>query len=452
MNATIDHRDPVTEKPWPNFAYATGALALLTLAYALAFIDRQVLTLMVEDIKADLHVSDSAMGLLTGFSFSLFYVVLGLPLARLMDSGVRRSIIAGCIALWSAMTALCGAASSFSLLFLARMGVGCGEAGITPGSASLLADFFPKRLLPSAMGVYAMGIYFGQGFALIVGGYLLTHFAAAGPQILPFIGKIQPWQMIFFLYGIPGLALAGIMLLLREPPRRSEAWDRSSTTRMPLKDVGAYLYRHRLAYAGIVIGFSLMILVGNGTSTWIPTFFIRKFHWTAMEVGSRYGALVIVCGASGTLCGGLFATFLRRSGLVDGNLIASLIGFVVLIPLTITFPLTSDAYTALALIGVMNFFAGFPFGGGLATLQEITPNAMRAQVAALYALCINLLGQGLGPLFIGSLTDFLFHDPGHLPQALALTAAVFSPLAVLFLFMGMIGFRRIVASNAARLP
>lgn len=152
MKATNDLNDPVAENSRPNLAYAAGALVLLTLAYALAFVDRQVLTLMVEDIKADLHVSDSAMGLLTGFSFSLFYVVLGLPLARLMDRSVRRNIIAGCVALWSVMTALCGAASSFSLLFLARMGVGCGEAGITPGSASLLADFFPKRLLPTAMG------------------------------------------------------------------------------------------------------------------------------------------------------------------------------------------------------------------------------------------------------------------------------------------------------------
>ncbi len=452
METKTDVKDLASEKPWPNFVYASGALALLTLAYGLAFVDRQVLTLMVEDIKADLHVSDSAMGLLTGFSFSLFYVLLGLPLARLMDSGVRRNVIAGCIALWSAMTALCGAAGSFFLLFLARMGVGCGEAGITPGSASLLADFFPKRLLPSAMGIYTMGIYFGQGFALIVGGYLLTHFDALGPQILPIVGTLQPWQMVFFLYGIPGLALAGVMLLLREPPRRMGAWGQSSAAKIPLKEVCRYLYQHRLAYAGIIIGFSLMILVGNGTSTWIPTFFIRKFHWSALEVGSRYGALVIVCGASGTLCGGLFATFLRRLGMVDGNLIASLTGFVLLIPLTIAFPLTSQASTALILIGAMNFFAGFPFGGGLATLQEITPNAMRAQVAALYALCINLLGQGLGPLFIGSLTDFLFHDPGCLPQALALTACVFSPLAVLFLLMGVIGFRRIAASNAARAP
>lgn len=447
MNGMNDERTSAAEQAWPNLAYAAGALALLTVAYALAFIDRQVLTLMVEDIQSDLKVGDSAMGLLTGFSFSLFYVVLGLPLARLMDSGVRRNIIAACIAMWSAMTAFCGTANSFFILFLARMGVGCGEAGITPGATSLLADYFPKRQLPSAMGIYTMGIYLGQGFALIIGGILLAWFASLGPQTFPVVGQLKPWQMVFFVYGIPGLILAALMLRLREPPRRKGPAAPSAAAKIPLKDVVVYLNRHRLAYAGIIIGFSLMILVGNGTSSWIPTFFMRKFHWTALEVGSRYGTLVIICGASGTLCGGLFASFLRKIGLATGNLIASLVGFIVLVPVTIVFPLMSDAWTALGLIGVMNFFAGFPFGGGLATLQEITPNAMRAQVAALYALCINLVGQGVGPLFIGNLTDFVFHDPGHLPQALAITSAVFSPLAVIFLAMGFVGFKRFAAAN-----
>lgn len=434
---------------WPTLPYAAGVLALLTAAYALAFVDRQVLTLMVENIKADLHVNDSAMGLLNGFSFSLFYVILGLPLARLMDSGDRRKIVAACIAVWSAMTALCGVAKSFPVLFLARMGVGCGEAGITPGASSLLADCFPRRVLPSAMAIYSMGVYLGQGLALIAGGYLLTYFVALGPRHLPLIGELHPWQMVFLLYGIPGLLLAGLTLGLREPPRQPGLPGHSTDARLSLKEVAAYLFRRRLAYAGIVIGFGLMILVGNGTSSWIPTFFIRKFHWTALEVGSRYGTLVVLCGASGTLCGGLFATFLRGRKIPAGNLVASLVGFVALVPLTIIFPLVPSTWTAFAMIGVMNFFAGFPFGGGLATLQEITPNAMRAQVAALYTLCVNLLGQGLGPLFIGNLTDYLFHDPAHLPEALSITAAIFSPLAVLFLVFGIIGVRRITTSSVS---
>jgi MFS family permease len=253
--------------------------------------------------------------------------------------------------------------------------------------------------------------------------------------------------MIFFIYGIPGVLLAGIVLMLREPPRRQGPSALAAATTIPLRGVAAYLWRHRLAYGGIIIGFALMILVGNGTSSWIPTFFMRKFHWTAQEVGSRYGTLVILCGASGTVIGGLLATYLRRIGLATGNLIASLAGFVVLVPLTVAFPLMADGWTSLYLIGAMNFFAGFPFGGGLATLQEITPNAMRAQVAALYALFVNLLGQGVGPLLIGNMTDFLFHDPGHLPQALSITAAIFSPLALVFLLMGMAGFRRLTAAE-----
>jgi len=177
--------DRSAEKPWPNVGYASLVLALLTSAYALSFVDRQVLTLMVEYVKADLRINDSEIGLLTGLGFSLFYVILGVPLARLMDSSDRRTIVATCIAVWSLMTALCGTARSFVTLLLARVGVGCGEAGVNPGSASLLADYFPKRQLPAAMGVYSMGIYLGGGMALIAGGQLLRAFSHLGLVSLP---------------------------------------------------------------------------------------------------------------------------------------------------------------------------------------------------------------------------------------------------------------------------
>lgn len=425
---------------------------MLTAASALSFVDRQVLTLLVESLKADLKISDSEIGLLTGFGFSVFYVILGLPLARLIDSSDRRRIIAACIALWSLMTGICGTTRTFAALLLARVGVGCGEAGINPGSASVLADYYPKRLLPAAMGVYSMGIYIGGGLALIVGGRLLHVFTLIGPVTFPLVGVVKPWQLVFFVVGLPGLLLAFAMLFVREPPRRRGSSSLEAAEKIPLREVIRYINKNRSVYGGVIIGFSLMILVGNGTTTWIPAFFMRKFHWTAMEVGNRYGPLVLLCGASGTMCGGFFAAFLRKRGLKAGNIVASLLAFVVLAPVTIAFPLVPKVTTSFVLIGLMNFLAGFPFGGGLATLQEITPNAMRAQITSIYGLSIAIFGAAMGPTVIGLLNDLLYRDPARLPESMAITAALFSPLAAMFLFLGLKGYQRLIKSTEAGAP
>jgi len=250
--------------------------------------------------------------------------------------------------------------------------------------------------------------------------------------------------MVFFVVGAPGLLLALAMLFVHEPPRRKGTSSLDAEEKIPLGEVAGYINRNRMVYVGVIIGFALMILVGNGTTSWIPAFLMRKFGWTATEVGNRYGPLVLICGASGTLCGGFFATFLRKRGVASGNLVSSLLAFLLLVPVTIVFPLLRGGNTVLPLIGLMNFLAGFPFGGGLATLQEITPNAMRAQVASIYGLSINLLGAAVGPTVIGLLTDRLFHNPARLPEAMSITGAVFSPLAVVFLLFGIKGYGKMI--------
>jgi MFS family permease len=170
---------------------------------------------------------------------------------------------------------------------------------------------------------------------------------------------------------------------------------------------------------------------------WIPAFFQRKFGWTTAEVGAMYGPVVFVCGAAGALAGGAFASFLRRRGVAQANLRAALVGFCALVPITVAFPLMPSAGLALTLIAAMNFFAGFNFGGGLAALQELTPNRMRALVSALYMLTINLIGAALGPTAIALVTDYWFHDPQALPVAISAVCAVASPLSVVLLWLGI---------------
>lgn len=423
--------------PWPSPATAWYAAIILMLANTLAFVDRQALALLVQPIKNDLQVSDTAMSLLYGLSFTIFYVAVGIPVARIADRSNRRNIVALAVFVWSGMTALCGMARSFPLLFAARVGVGAGEGGFSPAAYSLLADYFPRNKLPAAMGVYQMGIYLGGACALLVGG-LVSAVVPPGEEVLvPVLGAMKGWHLVFLALGIPGLLLSALLLTVREPARRGVA---AEAPKVPLPQFFAHIGKRRRAYFGIALGFALMIFVGNGTGAWIPAFLERKFGWTTADIGASYGLIVFFCGTSGALAGGFFASWLRGRGHERANLQTALIGFTVLIPVTIGFPLMPTAQLALVLIGVMNFFAGFNFGGGLAALQELTPNRMRALLSAMYLLTINIIGAALGPTSVALVTDFWFGDPQRLPEAIALTCAIASPLSVIALLIGIRGY------------
>jgi MFS family permease len=435
--------DAAPEPSWPSSARAWATAIVLMLANTLAFVDRQALALLVQPIKRDLAISDTAISLLYGLSFTLFYVAVGLPIARVADRSNRRNIVAGAIFVWSVATSLCGFARSFTGLFAARVGVGAGEGGLTPAAYSLLSDTFPKHRLPLAMGIYQIGIYLGSASALVIGGVIFAHMPPGGTVVVPVVGAMKGWQLVFLLLGLPGLVLTAVTMTLREPARRGVA---AAETSVPLGQFFAHVGARGRAYVGIMLGFALMVLVGNGTAVWIPAFLERSYGWTTAQIGHVYGPVVFVCGTSGALAGGVVASWLRRRGLAHGNLQASLIGFVALVPVTVAFPLMPRVELALALIGVMNFLAGFNFGGGLATLQELTPNRMRALMSAAYMLTINLIGAALGPTAIALVTDYGFHDPRALHYAIALVCAVASPLSVALLWMGMQDYRRIIAA------
>lgn len=434
------------EQPWPPARRAWYVAIVLMLANTLAFVDRQALALLVEPIKQDLGISDTAISMLYGLSFTLFYVAVGIPIARIADRSNRRNIIAGSILVWSIATSLCGLARSFAMLLVARVGVGAGEGGLTPSAYSLLADYFPKERLAVAMGVYQMGLYVGSASALVIGGLISTAIPPSSTVIVPLLGALRGWHVVFLLLGLPGILLAAVTLTIREPVRRGVVATQAS---VPLAQFLAHVGQRRRAYVGIMLGFALMILVGNGTAVWIPAFFERKFGWTTGQVGALYGPVVFLCGTSGALSGGIFASWLRRRGGASANLRAALIGFVVLIPITIAFPQMPTPQLALVLIGAMNFFAGFNFGGGLAALQEMTPNRMRALVSAMYMLTINLIGAALGPTAIALLTDYWFHDPQALPMAITIVCAIASPLSVVALWIGIRDFRRADAAEVS---
>lgn len=426
---------------WPDPGYAWYVVAVLAVANTFAFIDRSILSLLIQPIQDDLGVNDTLMGLLHGFSFVIFYTFLGFPIAWLADRYNRRNIIVAGIAVWSAMTVACGFARGYWQLFLARIGVGAGEAALSPAAYSMMADYFPPRQLPKAMSVFAVGIYVGNGAALIMGGAVIGILTTFGDVALPVVGVLRPWQLAFVAVGLPGLLIALWLATVREPRRRSAGRVTAELSQAGIRDVAAYFLRRRRAYLAIFAGFSLLILLGYGNSTWVPTFLVRTYGMTIRDVGVEYGLVVLVTGTGGAVAGGWFASWLAGTGRRDANLIAGLLGALVIGPAWIALAFAPSVGWALAVLGIVNFASAFPFGGGYASIQDLTPNRMRAQMAAAFLICVNLVGVGLGPTVVGAITDFALGDAALVRYSLAIAAAIFAPAAAAALYSGLRPYR-----------
>jgi MFS family permease len=400
------------------------AAIVLMLCYALSYVDRQILGLLVPQIKADLGISDTLMGLLQGFSFALFYAVMGLPLGRIADFTNRRNLISICIAFWSFFTASCAGAKSYTTLFLARMGVGIGEAGLHPASYSILSDYFSKERLGVALSVYYFGQLLGSSLALIVGGTVIQIVARKPDVILPVIGSIASWRLTFLILGLPGLLFPLLLFTLREPVRKDMLRTSSGKEKLTLSETLAEVRKRWQSVAGISLGFVFHGACNYGFSAWVPTYFLRAHGWSIGETGRALGFLVISFGCLGLYLGGYLSERWQRRGFVDAPLrvaIPCAIGIVLFLVPAMLMP---TAAWSLALIGPGLFCLVLPMGTVGAALTVIFPNQVRAQVSALYLFILNLGGLTLGPLLPGVFTDYVFRDPNMLGASIALTMAI----------------------------
>ena len=265
--------------------------AILTLALMVATIDRGILSVLVEHIKHDLHVSDTQFSVLTGFAFVFFYAFLGLPIARLADRHSRRLIIGVGIAFWSLMTACSGIAQSYQQLFWARVAVGAGESSFAPATYSILTDSFPPAKLPVAMSLLSIGFVCGGGFSLVAGGAALQAVAAIGPVALPGIGALHSWQLVFFLVGIPGLIIALLMTTVGEPERRGllATVDGVRPEKVPIRVIGRFLSEERRTFLPIFAAMGIKTLLSFGAIVWTPAFFVRTYGWPMSQSAYRLG-------------------------------------------------------------------------------------------------------------------------------------------------------------------
>lgn len=425
----------VTNAPPRSKGYAWYTVLVLTVCYTLSFIDRQILSLLVGPIKADLKISDTQVGLLGGLAFSLFYTLLGLPIGRLADRYNRRNIIVGGVVLWSMMTAACAFTRSFPALFLARMGVGVGEAALSPSAVSMIADSFPKEKLSSAMSFYSMGIYLGSGLALLVGGIVIAAITKTPTIDLPFVGPVASWRGTFLIVGLPGILVSLWVLTLREPPRGNSitaaGGERATLT---MKETVGELTQRWRSVGGIAVGITMQAIALYAFMLWSAVVLQRIYGWSPRESGLTMGTVVLIGGCLGMFAGGRLSDRWLAAGRRDAAVIVAMVSSIAASIffglLLVTLGSASATVTFFAL-GVV--VLAMPTGSVYAASQMVLPNQVRGQAMAVILFIGNLGGLTLGPLLPGLLNDYWFQDESALGYSLALTLT-FATLAAALVY------------------
>ncbi len=390
-----------TAVPYPRPALRWYMVALLTLAYFISYIDRTVIGLLVEPMKADLRLTDGQMGLLLGLAFGIFYATMGLPLGWLADRARRVTIVSCAIALWSAATAFCGLASNYLQLFLLRMSVGVGEAALSPCTMSMIADSFPKEQRGKAIAVYSMALSLGTATAYYAIGALLA--ALRGVEILnwPLVGAIKPWQAVFIIVGLPGLLLALAMLTVKEPVRRDLKQGASSAPWHMFR----HLFSNWKTYLTFVLPFCLMTTIAY-THFWLPAMFSRSWGMETPEFAQIKAVVTLVCAPGTVFAAGALSDYLVRRGRDNAPLLIAVVGMFIFAPTTVLIGIMPGAVSAFVAMGISLVGIATTTSTGLTALLMITPAQFRGQISAVYYMAISITGLTLGPSTVGWLSDW----------------------------------------------
>jgi MFS family permease len=419
--------------------YTYFVLAVFIFALIVAFIDRQIISLMVEPIKADLGINDTQMSLLQGLAFALFYSLLGLPIGRAADRYNRRNIILIGIFVWSIFTALCGLSKNYLALFAARVGVGAGEAALSPPAFSMIADYFPKERVSTAISIFQMGVALGVGFAMLFGGMIIDFADSLEGTVFPIVGAISSWRLVFILVAIPGLLALILMMFVKEPARRQA---KGQASHLSLREAISYLKTRGKVMFAHLGGFSLLYMTGYGVLAWAPSYFIRTFGWSAGDASYFLGVVAIALGAGGTMSGGILVDRLQAKGMTDAPMRAGIIcGIGLLLSATALFLSVGQPLMAQISVAALMLFSFAYLGFAPAALQLILPNHLRAQVSALFLLLVNVFGLGIGPTVVALFTDYVFGDPSYLKYSLPLAILLIVPIGMILLWRGLPHYR-----------
>jgi len=421
---------------YPSRGYAWFVVVLLTIAYIFSYIDRQVLGLLLEPIKADLNLSDTQMGLLGGFAFAIFYATMGIPLGWLADRKPRKFIVAIGIGLWSIATAASGLARSFGQLFLARVTVGVGEASLGPSAMSLISDLFPPESRAKAIALYSTALGIGSGIAYILVSKIIIYAETMDMSSLAFLGVDKPWHVVFLVVGVPGVILSLVFLTVKEPKRKkSKQTVGSGDGNTTLKETFVFLRKHWIAFFGVMLMVSAMTAVAY-SSFWLPATFSRTWGWDAATFANYNGKVMIILAPLSTLFWGWLIDNLTKKGRKDSAFLISQIGLAVIVVSGVLFPLLPNVWAAFTVSQLTNVGFTMMTTGGITALLAICPGEIRGQTVAIYYMFISMTGLLIGTSAVAFITDNVFADESMLRYSMAILPLIYA--APILLVSGMI--------------
>lgn len=395
--------------PATSAAYRKYVLVVLMAVYAFNFIDRQILVVLQESVKKELSLSDTQLGLLTGFGFAMFYVTLGIPLAKVADRSNRRNMVAICLTLWSGVTALTGMAANFFQLLLARIGVGIGEAGCSPPSHAIITDYFPEGKRATALSVYNLGIYVGIFIGYLGGGIL---------------NQSLGWRATFLWMGLPGVLLALVLYFtVKEPMRGSSDAQPSDASGTSYKQVLSNLLSSRaFVFLSLASGFNAFAQYALGN--WMPSFFFRFHGMNSQQIGVSNALIVGLGGAIGTFGGGFLCDRLARKS-QTWYLRVPMLSVLVSLPLTMILLFTSTTWATMTAAFISTILTATYLAPCVAVSHQLVPANQRALTSSVLLFILNIIGLGGGPVFVGMLSDLFQSSAGDqsLRYAMAVSAA-----------------------------
>lgn len=427
MRVPFNSTTPVTGKP---SAAAWGTLAILVLLYFLSILDRQLLSLLVVPIQTDLKLSDSQLGAAQGLAFITFYSVMGLMLAYAVDRFSKAWIIFLGVGFWSLSTIACGLANNFSDLFIARLGVGAGEAVLGPAAASLIGLLFPRDRLSLANGIYMASVGAAGLTAFWLGGTVLVHLDAAGGLVLPILGHLKPWQGLFVLAGLLGIPGAFLAFLMSDPKKKAP----TQVDDAQLETLREFARRRGVLWFGHALAFGFLTMTAYAVIAWTPTYLTRSFNAGYDQIGLIMGVSFGICGSISQIFWGWIIDRMTRRGVMDAHYRLYFYLVPAGIPIAVAAYLVNDLTVSTILISMiwLTMLAQGPLN---AALLVFTPAHLRARVFAGAAFVSSTMAIGLTPFLVGLTTDYVFGDPAKVGLSIALFMVTFGSLGVTILFL-----------------
>ena len=432
---------PPVSVPLPPRKDAYYSLFVITVVVMFTVLDRTILALLIDPIKADFGISDTQAALLMGAAFSLPYGIVAILVGRVADHMNRRNVIAISCAFWSLATCACGLTQGFVSLLFARMGIGAGESGYGPAAWSIATDNWPREKVAFATSTMGIGAMVGTGLAFFLGGSVLLVVEGWDPYVVPFIGVIRPYQWAFILIGLPGVLWAVVVMTSKEPPRRGiKAGQKAEKT--PVMETVRWIRDDWRVYLATVGGMAINAIALAGPMQWGAAFVHRTYGWELSQVGIVKGSVSLIISPIGMLAGAKLSEIWTKRGRQDANLRIVFYVHMITVPLQITAYLMPTAWSYFAVYSVAALIAGFSFGPVVASFQLITPNKMRGQIGGLVQFCNNVLAFAVSPLIIALFTDYLFGNEADLRYSIVLNYLIMGGLALIVVGQGLGPYKR----------